>query len=263
MLWQEMTGPDLRTAGEAGAVLAVPIGAVEQHGPHLPVGTDSLCAAEISREAVARLPAEVQAVLAPPLWYGYSHDHLGFAGTLSLPARVMEDVLVAIGVTAAASGFRRILFVNGHGGNDRLIYYALRRIRDAVGHDMCLAGVTYWKLASADLQRLRSSSPGGMGHACELETSLVLHFREDLVKMDLARREVPPPYSRYRAVDLLGSGAVVSPDMFRQRTSSGVTGDPTVATAEKGMAFTEAIAQELANLVTEFSTWPLSLKGEQ
>lgn len=249
--------PDLRTAAEAGSIVVVPVGSIEQHGPHLPVATDSMCVAGVVRLAAERVGERVPMVVAPVVQYGFSEDHLGFPGTISLPAAQLENMLVSIGSSIVASGFSRVVLVNGHGSNDRLLYYALRRIRAAVTGRIALAATTYWSLARDDLAALRLSETGGMGHACELETSLMLHFHPETVHMDRAVREIPVGYSRYRGSDLLATGPVVAPDRWLERSRSGVTGDPLLATAEQGGRFADAIATRLATFFEEFAGWPL------
>jgi creatinine amidohydrolase len=258
--WFDATWPELKDAAAAGAIVIVPVGAVEQHGHHLPTGTDALCAEHLV-QATLEL-TRVPVVMAPVVHYGYSDDHLGFPGTLSISAKLLEDMLVEVGRSILVSGFCRIIFINGHGSNDRLLYYAVRRLRTEARQPLALAAATYWKLAAQDLTELRHSPLGGMGHACELETSLVLHFRPEVVQLERAVREIPPPYSRYRGTDLLAPGSVIAPDMFKDLTRSGVSGDPLAASADQGSRFALAIAKRLAEFLDEFAAWPLSQGGQ-
>ncbi len=259
--WQDLAVPDLRAAADAGSIVIVPVGSIEQHGPHLPVATDSMCVAGVVRLAAERIGGRVPVLVTPVVQYGFSEDHLGFPGTISVTAAQLEETLVSIGSSIVASGFARIVLVNGHGGNDRLLYYALRRTRAAVTGPIALAATTYWSLAREELAALRSAEPGGMGHACELETSLMLHFRPETVHMERAVRDVAAVYSRYRGNDLLATGPVVSPDRWLERSRSGITGDPLVATADQGRRFAEAIAMRLAMFFEEFAGWPLVERG--
>lgn len=257
MRWCDMTSPSLAAAAASGAVVVLPVGSIEQHGPHLPVSTDSTIVSSLVERAVRDQTLDGAVVVAPTVEYGFSDDHLGFAGTLSLPARTLEDLLVEVGRRILDSGFARLVLVNGHGSNDRLLYYAIRRIRDVARRPVALAATTYWALAADDIRAIRRSGPGGMGHACELETSLMLHFRPETVRLELAVREIPEPYSNYRGTDLLGSSPVVAPDRWADRSRSGVTGDPLVATPQQGARFAEAIAARLGAFLQEFASWPL------
>lgn len=259
--WQDMTSVEIEAAAEAGATVVLPVGAIEQHGAHLPVSTDATCAEQIALTAAGRENAAAPTIVAPTLPFGYSDDHAGFPGTLSLSHRVLEDALVELGASILASGFRRLLYLNGHGGNDRLLYYVVRRVREVAHGPVALAGATYWKLAGKELGALRVSAAGGMGHACELETSLMLHFAPQLVQMEQAVKEVPETYSEHRGDDLLAGGVVVAPDRFLERTSSGVVGDPLAADKEHGALFATAIVERLGAFLDELAGWPLVAGG--
>lgn len=259
MQWQDMTTDELGAAAAEDAVVVITVGATEQHGPHLPVGTDSMCAQGLVAQATAKAAEEgVQVVVAPPVWVGYSRDHEGFPGTLSVGHQALSLLLSDLGRSVLANGFRRILFLNGHGSNDRLLYYVLRDIQDSAGLPCALAAVTYWKLATDVLAATRESSSGGMAHACELETSLMLHHHANLVHMELARNERAQEHSHYRHQDLLSGGPVMAPDHFRDLTHSGVVGDPRLATASKGQDWSTAIADRISRLLVDLTGWPLT-----
>jgi creatinine amidohydrolase len=259
--WDDLTSPELGAlAADPAAVVIVPVGATEQHGPHLPVSTDARCAEDLALRT-ARSVAQVPVVVAPAFRYGASDEHLGFAGTLSIPAELLETMLVEIALGIVSSGFGRVLFLNGHGGNDRLLYYALRRIRARSPRAVALAATTYWKIAADELRGLRRSAEGGMGHACELETSLMLFLDPDHVHADRRVTEVPIR-SPFRGADLLSAGTVYAPDRFSELTSSGVAGDPSVASVEQGERFADAIVARLVAFVDEFAGWALLAGGE-
>lgn len=259
MNWQHMTMDQLAAAAGRGAVAVLTVGATEQHGAHLPVGTDSMCAQHVAGLAasIAR-EAGTEVVLAPPVWWGYSRDHAGFPGTLTLSHSTLSMLLTELAANIVAAGFSRLLLVNGHGGNDRLLYYVLRDVQDSAKVPCALAAVTYWKLASDLIAADRDSTPGGMAHACELETSLMLHAHPELVVMDRAADERARQYSEFRQQELLRSGPVMAPDFFRDLTHSGVVGDPTLATQDKGDRWAAAIAARIAELIADLTTWPLT-----
>ncbi len=255
--WERLSTPQITAAAQVGAIVVVPVGSIEQHGQHLPTMTDSACVEHLIHEAVVRLGPQVPAIIAPSVRYGYSHDHLGFPGTLSLSARLLEDVLVEIGSSVLSSGFNRIVFVNGHGSNSSLLYYVVRRIREMATRPLSVAAATYWTVAREQISKVRISELGGMGHACELETSLMLHFEPGTVDMSRAVREVPAQYSPYRSVDLLSPGVAVAPDRFAKRTKSGVQGDPLVASADHGAVLAEVIVPALTTFLLDFASWEL------
>lgn len=264
MHWQNMTKDELAAAADRGAVVVVTLGATEQHGAHLPVGTDSMTAQHIAHMAATQAgDAGTEVIVAPPVWWGYSRDHLGFPGTLTLSHRTLTNLLVELGQSVTANGFSRVLFLNGHGSNDRLLYYVLRDIQDATPTPCALAAVTYWKLASDVVAAKRESTTGGMAHACEFETSLMLNSNPELVQMDLAVDERANEYSRYRRQELLASGPVMAPDRFRDLTRSGVVGDPSLATADKGLEWSTAIAAGTADLIHDLAQWPFPPQEEK
>jgi creatinine amidohydrolase len=259
MHWQELTSEELAVAAGAGAVVVIAVGATEQHGPHLPVGTDSMCAQALAGQAAELAAASgVTVVVAPPVWVGYSRDHDGFPGTLGIGHRTLSLLLVDLGRGVLASGFSRLLYLNGHGGNDRLLYYVLRDVQDSAGVPSALAAVSYWRLAADALAATRETGPGGMAHACELETSLMLHHHPSLVRMERATDERAAEYSRFRRHDLLAPGPVMAPDRFADLTGSGVVGDPTLANGAKGADWSAAIATAVAELLADMTRWPLT-----
>jgi len=254
-----MNKDELAAAAARDAVVVLTLGATEQHGAHLPVGTDSMSAQHIAGLA-ASMAHEVgtEVIVAPPVWWGYSRDHDGFPGTLTLSHATLAALLTELARSVVTNGFSRVLFVNGHGSNDRLLYYVLRDVQDSAGVPCALAAVTYWKLAADVVGAERDSTVGGMAHACELETSLMLNSHPGLVRMDLAVDERATEYSTFRRQELLVSGPVMAPDRFRDLTRSGVVGDPSLATAEKGSRWAAVIADRLADLIQDLSRWPLS-----
>lgn len=244
MNWLDLTWPDV-AALPADTVAVLPLGAVEQHGPHLPLSTDHVCATEIAAAAVAQ--AEVSTVLLPGLAFTKSDEHHAFPGSIWLSWDTLMHVLVDIGRSLAASGITRLLFVNGHGGNSALGQVANRELRRRFGLRTFLAhpGVPIDQGGT-------SSVPNefGMGvHGGHGETSLMLHLRPELVKMQLARRNVPEVLREFRQI---GFGKPVSfgwtSDDFGP---DGHVGDPTGATAEDGKRFFEAAVPQLAEVIAE------------
>jgi creatinine amidohydrolase len=222
--------------------VVVPVAALEQHGHHLPVFTDSLLCGEVVRRAEERLGNRI--LVAPLLWLGNSDHHLDFAGTLSAPPRVYLDLLNGLIDNVVRHGFGRVVFVNGHGGNtvpgQQAVFEARQRYRGR--DDLLLLFATYW---------LHAGRPAGveqaeMGHACEWETSMMLRLRPDLVG-DLAA--VPP----------VGAGQPFAPAargwVTQDRSTPGHIGDPRHATAEKGEALFRAFADGLVRLLERVMAW--------
>ena len=180
------------------------------------------------------------AVLPPP-WYGFSAHHMRFPGTITLRAETLMALCEDIVGSLVAHGFRRILIVNGHGGNTAVIDV----LASTLGHrhygKARIATLTYFTLAPDAIARLRRSEPGGMGHACEFETSMVQHLRPELVKPERAETTYPDPGSPYLTTDLLGAQAVRAYHDFADLSPTGTLGDPSLATPEAGAAFFAAV----------------------
>jgi len=254
MRWEELTSPQIDALDRDRTVVILPIGSVEQHGNHMPLGTDTLLAHAVSLAAAEQ--ARNVAVLPPP-WYGFSAHHMQFAGSVSLRAETLMALCEDIVGSVIAHGFRRILIVNGHGGNGGVIDV----LASTLGHKHYgtarIATLTYFALARDAIARLRQSQAGGMGHACEFETSLIQHLRPELVQIGLAQTLYPDPGSAYLTTDLIGSQAVRVYHDFADLSPSGALGDPSLASPEAGAAFFAASAEALSAFITDFRNWTI------
>ncbi|MGH9661551.1 MAG: creatininase family protein, partial [Bryobacteraceae bacterium] len=197
MLLEQLTWPDLRTLPDV--VFVVPLGAIEQHGPHLPLATDALIAGEIARRIEAAAPDRI--VLAPVQWLGHSPHHSYF-GCVSLNLRPYMDLLAGVCRSLANLGARRIFLLNAHGGNDAPARAVLCELK-VESPGLLVSFASYWSLAGEALARIRTSPAGGMGHACELETSILLELRPDLVRLDRARDAGTFSQSGFHRLDML------------------------------------------------------------
>lgn len=226
--------------------VVIPIAALEQHGHHLPVFTDSLLLGEIVRRAKEKL--RDRALFAPLTWLGNSDHHLDFAGTLSAAPRTYLDVLNGLAENFIHHGFRRIVFVNGHGGNDvpgkQAVFEVRQRHRDR--NDLLLLFATYWYLGADPAKTNPSLHQRAMGHACEWETSMILRIAPHLV-------------GDYRAAPTVESGTTFSPAMrgwiTRERSAPGHIGSPQHATAEKGEHLLSLFAADVIGLIERAAQW--------
>lgn len=248
--YEELTWPEVREAVAQNRVAVLPVGTTEQHGPHLPLVTDVLTASEMSRLAVERIPDE--AVLMPPVYYSFNEHHMDFPGTIAVPGETVVRYVTAVGTSLARHGFRKILIVNGHGSNVPFLDIAARNITNETPAIAAMA--SWWSLIPTDLlTRLRESEyPGGMAHGCELETSVLLHLRPDLVQMDKAQKDINFQPTEFFYWDLQRPSPIFFQEWFSRYSKTGTVGDPTKATAAKGEAFVNAVVERLAALIQEF-----------
>jgi creatinine amidohydrolase len=191
ILLEELTREEARTAAPH-ALVVLPVGATEQHGPHLPVGTDSLTIEYLARAAATVAAAQIPVLVAPTLPFGSSHHHLPFGGTMSLGTETYYRVLYDLVESLLTSGFRQIFLLNGHGGNSELMQLVVRDL--ALKHPSRLAAASYWTVAWEALVEEEAHVPGRLpGHAGAFETSQVMALRPDLVK---ERRQPNLPHRR-------------------------------------------------------------------
>jgi creatinine amidohydrolase len=248
--YEEFTWPEIKVAVSGNRVCVLAVGTIEQHGPHLPLVTDVLTASEMSRLAVERIPNE--AVLLPPVFYAFNEHHMDFPGTIAVAGETFINYVTDIGRSLAHHGFRKILLVNGHGSNVPFLDVAARNITNQT--PAVCAMVPWWNLVPRPLlKELRESEfPGGMAHGCELETSVLLYLRGDLVQMELAEKDINFQASEYFYWDLESGSPVYFQEWFSRYSKTGTVGDPTKATREKGRRFVEAVADRLVAVIREF-----------
>ncbi len=248
-VWQQMRRDEIAEMRDHDAVVILPVGSIEQHGRHLPVDTDIHMAQTVALGAAQALAGEVPVLVAPPVWSGVSPHHMHFTGTLTLSVDTFSQVLKEIVTCMWQHGFRHILLLNGHGGNDQTMKATALKL-GAEGIEV--GAVTYWDLAAAEIAALVDGERKSVGHACEVETSLMLYLRQELVDMDTAVTDLKVPPTR-----LPTGGPVYFWPVFDPGTT-GVAGDPSHASAEKGKAILEAVVQNLAAFVRRFHKTPIS-----
>ncbi|MEM1315412.1 MAG: creatininase family protein [Pseudomonadota bacterium] len=251
--WARLKAHELRALAARDAIVILPVASIEQHGPHLPVMTDSRLGAEIARRAAERAFAAAPTVVAPVVWSGLSEHHMPFGGTLSVSHATFRALIIDLVEAIGRQGFRRILISNSHGGN----IIAMQQIADELGgrrdDGPAVAATTYAAEAAEALAALLEDQ-AGVQHACEAETSMMMAVEPDLVDAsDLGAIGQTDPS---RALSM-GRGA------FRWRpfedlTADGVLGAPARATAEKGEALLEAGADAVAALLTDAALWRAS-----
>ena len=254
MRWEELTSAEIGALDRDKTVVILPLGAVEQHGNHMPLGTDTLVAQAVS---LAAAEAAGNTIVMPPPWYGFSPHHMRFPGSVTLRVETLMAVVEDVVASLVRHDFRRILVVNGHGGNIGAIDVLASTLGNKHYGAARIATLTYFALAREAIAKLRKSKPGGMGHACEFETSMVQHIRPELVKIERAETCYPDPGSRYLTTDLLGNQAVRLYHDFGDLSPTGTLGDPAYASPEAGKAFFAAVTDELAAFISDFRGWSI------
>ena len=247
--WARLTGPEIRAvAAQPDALAVLPIGSLEQHGPHLPVITDTASASAAALRAARLTSAEIPVLVLPGLWTGMSEHHLPFGGTISLNFSELQGVLRGVVRSLRAVGFGRLLIVNGHGGNVEPLAVAARELAHEFG--LPVVATTPWYLTQAEVAVI-AETENTPGHACEGETSVMMAIAPELVrtdKFDEAVRQRPEPTPRYDGFSRFWS--------FSERAPvTGVWGDPRPATAAKGERFLALQADALAACMLDKGLW--------
>jgi creatinine amidohydrolase len=256
MLFSDLSYPSINQ--QKDTVILLPLGAIEQHGPHMAVSTDTDIVTYIARQAEAALPEQV--LLCPTLPFGSSDHHLSFGGTISIGAELYTKVIVDLVGSLLQNGFRKIVLLNGHGGNITPVKQALAVL--SKDYDAALqpniALVTYWELGGKPFAGEPPMESPALSHACEYETSMMLHIFPERVAMEKAQRALRPksngyiPWEddeAYRGVTLFKQTAFIS--------SNGSSGEPQLATAEKGEHLVGKAVGALVAFLGKFRTWEL------
>lgn len=224
VLWEEMRRTEIEEAAKVDAVVIIPVGSIEQHGNHLPVNTDINCSFSIAK-SVAEIIDDFPVLVAPPISWGLSQHHMKYPGTITLKLHTYIDVLTDVATSIAAHGFRKIVFLNGHGGNTGVIDYSIRvkLMEDNIPSGI---GYTYFRLVDEELKAI-SEVDFSIGHAAEMETSLQLYLQPELV------------------------------DKGAATWAPGVFGNPAKGTYEKGKRLFEAAVNTVVTLIQDYRSGKL------
>ena len=245
----EMTWPEIKALVPHTPVV-VPVAAMEQHGLHMPLATDSLLLGEVVRRIETRVRDRV--LFTPLMWLGNSHHHMEYAGTLSASPRVYLDMLEDLVENLLSHGFRRIVILNGHGGNITPYKQAIFEVRQRhrVRRDLLLLGASYWDFAEPHTGH-DDFVQTAVGHACEWETSMMLALRPDLVKefRDLEPRKTgysfEPAYRGWITQERAPDGG----------DAPGHLGDPRHASESKGERLFKAFSKGLEQFLERVVRW--------
>ncbi len=246
--WARLKAHELRALAGLDACVILPIASIEQHGPHLPVMTDTRLGHEVAVRAARRAYPTRPTVVTPVVWSGLSEHHMAFGGTLILSHATFRAVLHDLIHALTRHGFRDVLISNSHGGN----IVAMQQIADELATVLpaTIVATTYVSEAALEFARLLEDQ-AGVQHACEAETSMMLAVEPDLVDTsDLAG------LAAERGAGFLSAGkASYRWRPFQHMTANGISGVPTKATAEKGERLLDAAAEAIAALIVDPETW--------
>lgn len=263
--YEKLTWPEINDAVELGKVCVVPCGAVEQHGPHLPLDVDLICPTEIARGAGREIAARM--LVLPTVSYGYTGHVMDFPGTINNDFEHFMHHVLDITKSLAYHGFKKIVLLNGHGSNMPILDLVARRTNLETDAE-CVA-TAWWSLLTVDktfLPRWRQSKfPGGCSHACELETSLYLYLDGDNVRKDLIKNGVisfNEDNSPFQWVDLFAAGPANVISWTSSYSETGVLGEAELATAEKGGQVYEEAVKQLSQFISWFKDRPKDVRRD-
>ena len=249
VMFRELRAPQLRELAGPRTIVIVPVASIEQHGPHLPVGTDSILGAEVAKRAAGLLGDRCPTLVTDTVWTGLSEHHMSFGGTITLDFATFHALLRGVTLSLSRHGFRKIAFLNSHGGNVAALQTITEELTRETG--LPIVSATYWTLA-APILAPHLDAQKGIRHACEAETSMIMALHPEMVdetRLEEARHPDPRDHEE-------GSGD----DGYRwlsfaEKTPSGALGDPTAATSEKGEMLLRIAAEHLANRLADPAFW--------
>jgi creatinine amidohydrolase len=254
IFWQEMWRHEFEEAVKHDPIVIVPTGSVEQHGPHCPMDVDVTGPLSIAMATAIRVD-DFPVIVTPPVWSGFAHYNMGFAGTISLSMETYRNLVLDICRSVYANGFKRMVLLNGHGGN--------QAPNTTVKHQLSEEGIfilamSWWELVQEEMGRLATSDGASVGHGGEWETSVQLYLRPHLIAKEkmVEDMDLTNPFSAEVQRFMGGWGAFAERRRDTEKRT-GTMGDPLVATAEKGRAVAEAASQRLEQVIREYHALPV------
>ncbi|MGE0700504.1 MAG: creatininase family protein [Hyphomicrobiaceae bacterium] len=245
-MWKELTAAEIRALASRDATVILPVASMEQHGPHLAVGVDTVLCEGVCRLAAEHVQAEMPVIVAPTLWCGMAEHHMAFGGTFTFDIPTYRAVLMAFLKSIARHGFSKVLIVNGHGGNISALAAFLPDF--AVETGLKVRATTYFELAQPAIDPILDDQER-IRHACEGETSLMMALAPDLVRHERLSEAVGPSHSTPRP---LGVGRYRP---YRSFTETGVVGDARKATKDKGERLAAACRDAIVAVLKDGEAW--------
>lgn len=251
MKWASLTSQEFSNV-ERNVPVVLNIAAIEQHGPHLPVSTDSTIGEHFLTRMSDVLGEKVLTL--PQIKVCCSAHHMSFDGTLTVSHEAFLAYAFEVVASVISHGFHNIVIFNSHGGNLAIGQVLVEKLGGAYPAEN-FAMLTWWKVAADELAKIRESGPGGVGHACEFETSLLLHIDQSLVRNDLVVDVQPTfPFDWADGDMMTGSAGSIHRTMSELTSGTGVFGTPSLGAPEKGKAISDVVSQKLVGMIADMSS---------
>jgi len=256
--WADLTTRDFAGLDVASTVAVLPVAATEQHGPHLPLSVDQTIVDGVIAAALPRLPPALSVLILPTQAVGYSPEHTGFPGTLSLSSATLAATWIELGECVSRVGLKKLLLLNAHGGQVSVMDIVARELRTRCR--LIVYGCSWWNLPLGSAGEQFSAEEHRFGvHAGDIETSLLLALRPQFVDMAQARDFESASQSRAASFPILGNGRSAKLGwQMQDYNAQGAAGNAAAASADKGRRLLEAAGTQLALLLQELSALPLS-----
>ncbi len=253
--FQEKTWPQLQEYISRGALAILPLGMVEEHGPHMAVGADTMIVEDVTRDIAMAFEKDKDnppVLVLPTFWSGYNMKNVQkWPGSLSLRPEILLAALTDLVGSLVKMGFYRVVVTNGHGNHDGTVRQLVRDVADH--YDTWICAFDPLNFGAKEYARIRKSGPGGACHACELETSIMLYYNRPVDMSKTTNVDIMRYSSKFVPADgFCGSKPVVWSTWGLQDSKTGCYGDPTVATRETGEAVVKAIVANAAEFLKEF-----------
>lgn len=247
--WMKLTAEELNARAAEGALVIVPVASLEQHGPHLATGVDIVCGTGVAHAVARRLMAMGRPVVVTPcVWTGLAEHHVAFGGTVTLDFAAFSAVLRGVVRSAMRAGFKRVMLLNGHGGNAEAVAVVGGECQAEFG--IAVAAGTYWHLAGDAFAPILDRQSTVL-HACEAETSMMMVLMPEALRAD----RLPEAHGPHSTRPEGQPAAMIRRRSFRDITPSGVVGDARAASAAKGEALLDAAAERIADELANASLW--------
>lgn len=247
MIWDQLTSEEVKDLNKDIPII-LPIAATEQHGPHLPLATDRMIGEHFANKIHETIPDQV--LILPTVGIGCSDHHMDFSGTLTLSHAVFINQVEQIIKSVAHHGFYKVILLNSHGGN----LGAGQVVVEKVGYEhpeLQIVMTSWWQIARDQLLKITDAGFGGVGHAGEFETSLMMLIAPDLVRNELIERGKNESSFDWANADLLHSPRASWYRTMKQLTPNGIYGDPRAASAAKGKQITAVVLDSLQKIIDD------------